>query len=39
VRRTPKAVVVTADRQLRDRVSALGAIVYGPRWLLGELGR
>ncbi|MEH1015085.1 hypothetical protein V6U90_18470 [Micromonospora sp. CPCC 206060] len=26
-------VVVTADRQLRDRVSALGAQVRGPRWL------
>ncbi|GIG87472.1 PIN domain-containing protein [Plantactinospora endophytica] len=26
-------VVVTADRALRDRVTALGAQVRGPRWL------
>ncbi|MDG4826458.1 hypothetical protein O7635_31800 [Asanoa sp. WMMD1127] len=26
-------VVVTADRELRARVSALGATVHGPRWL------
>lgn len=26
-------VVVTADRALRDRVTALGAEVRGPRWL------
>lgn len=28
-------VVVTADRELRARVLALGARVRGPRWLLG----
>ena len=27
-------VVVTADRDLRDRVSAAGAVPAGPRWLL-----
>ena len=26
-------VVVTADRELRGRVAALGAAVHGPRWL------
>jgi hypothetical protein len=26
-------VVVTADRGLRERVTALGATVHGPRWL------
>jgi hypothetical protein len=26
-------VVVTADRELRGRVAALGATVHGPRWL------
>lgn len=31
-----RRVVVTADRALRDRVTALGAEVYGPRWLRGE---
>ncbi|MFI7079222.1 hypothetical protein ACIBO1_18180 [Micromonospora sp. NPDC049903] len=30
-----RRVVVTADRALRDRVTALGAEVYGPRWLRG----
>ncbi|MFG2052711.1 hypothetical protein ACGFI9_01650 [Micromonospora sp. NPDC048930] len=30
-----RRVVVTADRELRSRVGALGAEVYGPRWLLG----
>lgn len=28
-----RRVVVTADRELRARVGALGAEVYGPRWL------
>ncbi|MFF4879979.1 hypothetical protein [Micromonospora sp. NPDC000668] len=28
-----RRLVVTADRELRDRVTALGAEVYGPRWL------
>jgi hypothetical protein len=28
-----RRVVVTADRELRSRVGALGAEVYGPRWL------
>nr|WP_241563560.1 hypothetical protein [Micromonospora costi] len=28
-----RRVVVTADRELRDRVTARGAEVYGPRWL------
>ncbi|MBX7266711.1 hypothetical protein KIF24_12160 [Micromonospora sp. Llam7] len=28
-----RRVVVTADRELRDRVTALGAEVRGPRWL------
>jgi hypothetical protein len=32
-------VVVTADRALRDRVTALGALVRGPRWVLPEPGR
>lgn len=31
------AVVVTADRGLRARVTALGALVTGPRWLLKQL--
>lgn len=31
-------IVVTADRQLRRRVEALGAEVVGPRWLLGRIG-
>lgn len=31
-----RRVVVTADRVLRERVTALGAEVYGPRWLRGE---
>lgn len=26
-------IVVTADRQLRERVTALGADVHGPRWV------
>ncbi|MEQ4303526.1 hypothetical protein ABNF97_19430 [Plantactinospora sp. B6F1] len=29
-------VVVTADRALRDRVTALGAEVRGPRWLSAD---
>ncbi|MET7375153.1 hypothetical protein [Micromonospora arida] len=28
-----RRLVVTADRELRGRVTALGAEVYGPRWL------
>lgn len=32
-RERPNSVVVTADRELRRRVSALGADVVGPRWL------
>ncbi|MEV0428773.1 hypothetical protein [Micromonospora sp. NPDC050495] len=28
-----RCVVVTADRELRARVGALGAQVHGPRWL------
>ncbi len=32
-----KVLVVTADRGLRQRVTALGALVTGPRWLLGQL--
>ena len=31
------AVVVTADRELADRVRAAGAEVMGPRWLLEQL--
>ncbi|MGC5020049.1 hypothetical protein [Micromonospora sp. DT47] len=31
-----RRVVVTADRELRERVGALGAEVHGPRWLRGE---
>lgn len=31
------ATVVTADRGLRDRVSAVGASVLGPSWLLDRL--
>lgn len=30
--------VVTADRELADRVRAVGAEVVGPRWLLERLG-
>ncbi|WP_422774764.1 hypothetical protein ACN28C_22015 [Plantactinospora sp. WMMC1484] len=32
-------VVVTADRALRDRVTALGAQVRGPRWLVAPPDR
>ncbi|MER7332749.1 MULTISPECIES: hypothetical protein [unclassified Micromonospora] len=28
-----RRLVVTADRELRERVAALGAEVHGPRWL------
>ena len=28
-----RRLVVTADRELRERVTAQGAEVYGPRWL------
>lgn len=31
------ATVVTADRGLRERISALGAQVVGPSWLLDRL--
>jgi hypothetical protein len=31
------AVVITADRELVDRVRSLGATVRGPRWLLDQL--
>ncbi|MFF5173504.1 hypothetical protein ACFY3U_12790 [Micromonospora sp. NPDC000089] len=31
-----RRLVVTADRELRERVGALGAEVRGPRWLRGE---
>ncbi|RKR92547.1 hypothetical protein BDK92_6988 [Micromonospora pisi] len=31
-----RCVVVTADRELRSRVTALGAEVRGPRWLRPE---
>lgn len=31
-----RCVVVTADRELRRRVGALGASVLGPGWLLGR---
>jgi len=32
-----RRVVVTADRELRDRSTAAGATVLGPGWLLGQL--
>jgi hypothetical protein len=35
--RAPGSVVVTADRELRDRVRAVGAEVVGPNWLLDRL--
>ena len=38
VRPWETALVVTADRGLRQRVTALGAVVTGPRWLLKQLG-
>lgn len=37
VRQHPHGVVVTADRELRRRVSALGGDVVGPRWLWDTL--
>jgi len=38
VRELPgRRVVVTADRELRDRCAAAGATVLGPAWLLGLL--
>jgi len=38
VRELPgRRVVVTADRELRDRCAAAGATVLGPGWLLGLL--
>lgn len=33
-----RRLVVTADRELRERCLAAGASVTGPRWLLGALG-
>lgn len=39
VREHPHALVVTADRELRHRVGALGAGVTGPRWLWAALNR
>jgi 8-oxo-dGTP diphosphatase len=32
-----RRVVVTADRELRERSTAAGATVLGPGWLLGQL--
>jgi hypothetical protein len=32
-------LVVTADRELRERVGALGARVHGPRWLWPAVDR
>jgi rRNA-processing protein FCF1 len=29
-------IVVTADRELRDRVEAVGASAKGPKWLLDQ---
>jgi len=38
VRELPgRRVVVTADRELRDRSVAAGATILGPSWLLGQL--
>jgi rRNA-processing protein FCF1 len=38
VRELPgRRVVVTADRELRDRCVAAGAEILGPGWLLGLL--
>ncbi|MGI5493242.1 NUDIX domain-containing protein [Microtetraspora malaysiensis] len=36
-KRWEKVLVVTADRELRRRVEALGASFTGPRWLLNQL--
>jgi rRNA-processing protein FCF1 len=30
-----RRIVVTADRELRERCAAAGAVVAGPSWLLG----
>ena len=39
VRELPgRRVVVTADRELRDRSVAAGVMILGPGWLLGQLG-
>ena len=38
VDRGREVVVVTADRELRERVEAFGAACRGPRWLLDRLG-
>ncbi|HEY3683579.1 MAG TPA: NUDIX hydrolase [Streptosporangiaceae bacterium] len=32
-----RVIVVTADRELRSRVTAVGAMTTGPRWILGLL--
>ncbi len=32
-----EVIVVTADRELRDRIEAVGACAKGPRWLLDQL--
>lgn len=32
-----EVIVITADRDLQDRVRAVGADVRGPRWLLERL--
>ncbi|GIH24915.1 NTP pyrophosphohydrolase [Acrocarpospora phusangensis] len=37
VRPWERALVITADRGLRDRVTELGAMVIGPSWLLSQL--
>lgn len=37
--RARRCLVVTADRELRERVRALGAEVVGPRQLLAEIPR
>ncbi|MFF4771919.1 NUDIX domain-containing protein [Microtetraspora fusca] len=36
-KRWEKVLVVTADRELRRRIEALGASFTGPRWLLNQL--
>jgi len=36
-RRRVDVLVVTADRGLRDRVTPLGALCIGPRWLTDRL--
>ena len=35
--RRADVLVVTADRGLRDRVTPLGAVCVGPRWLTDQL--